>query len=248
MTYTFEYVDEEGDHGETFSDRASAMRAAREEWNLTLESERRNAVDASKGHLFRVVDDSTGRVVHDWADHYTSVGGRYVLPEEVGRYLDTYFQEYPPADVVSGALGNARAAAEQWAKGVYVKGPHAEENTAGLREELGMDVPGIVDTVERWFKQEWIDSTVANARDDMDPLIPSLIMDEGLSIREAQVVALQRLGFRPAETMHILIEITGKDMTLNNVTNSLKSAKDKRTRHARGSKRRGRANRSERCP
>ena len=226
MTFIFEHSDEDGEHSDRHPDVRSAMRAAREEWNLKWESDRRDAVDGAKGHRFRVVDESTGAVVHDWATHYTDAPGRFTLPREYGEYLDGIVQ-VPASDLVRDALGNPRKAAELWVHATYKQGPEALSRVEGLRDTLGIGLSELTDVLEMWFRQEWLDYTVANARDDMADIIPDLIMDDGLSVREAQVIALERLGFRPTESLNILIELTGRQMALNNVTNALKTARMK---------------------
>lgn len=240
MTFTFEHSDADGDYTDTYSDKRTAVRTAREEWNLTWEGDRRRAVDASLGHHFRVLDEK-GRTVYDWADHYRPESGRFILPPEYGDYLDRFFEETPPSDMVSDSLGDPRKAAEKWIRETYRESDMAQSNVEGLRETLGIGPEQLVDTVENWFRQEYLDYTVANAKDDMADMIPSLIMDDGLSVREAQVVALQRLGVRPTESMHILMAITGKPMTINNVSNALKSAKMKKRSRSREKRPRKRA-------
>lgn len=226
MTYTFEHSDADGDHVDRFEDLRSAMKAARTEWTLTLEADRRYAVDSSQGHSFRVVDGN-GNTVHDWASHLIAGPDRYVLPDGYGEYLDGFFSDAVPSDLVSEAYGDPERAADRWIRDTFVRGSHAESNTARLRETLDIGPDELRDAVAQWLAQEYDDYTIANAVDDIKAEMTGLIMDHGLSVGEAQAYIIRKTGHPTAETAAIMSRITGKRVPPQRVTNAMRAAKVK---------------------
>lgn len=93
-----------------------------------------------------------------------------------------------------------------------------DSNVLGVN--LGDEYPGAV-PVASW------DEVEERIRAVIESLMPSLMMDHGLSPREAQAVILSDMGMGPQEIADTLGRILETSMTRQSITNALRKARTK---------------------
>ena len=84
------------------------------------------------------------------------------------------------------ALGNPRKAAELWVHATYKQGPEALSRVEGLRETLGIGLSELTDVLEMWFRQEWLDYTVA--------ILPECCSSQTEAIQQANMQDMATIG------------------------------------------------------